>query len=245
MVELTQMEFTLGLVCIILSILYINLVVNLIYKSYIKRDINILYLAATQFFLSIPFLSMSIAFLFTFLTGNPRSEEIQLFLENPITFNCLLYWILLCSDILFKKNKKTVIVLAIIYVSIFESIFAFLFVSGNHSLIAARSDNISVMMGPFSLTIAMINMMIFFITSYKLFREARESESKEIRIKGVFILFGTVLYFVGVMATIVASLIKIPLFIYTTIIFFSFSIFGFYGGFIFPNWMKNLFLQEK
>ena len=86
---------------------------------------------------------------------------------------------------------------------------------------------------------SIINLTISLITLIIMYIDVKEASNPELRIKGGLFLLGMVIYFIGAIfqsltaLSIIAVLFFIPAIIFT------------YGGLIFPEWMKKIFLRDK
>jgi len=85
----------------------------------------------------------------------------------------------------------------------------------------------------------LLSILVFALTGIKFIREAIKEENPEIKLKTRLLLVGVVLLIVG------GVLFSITGIVILTLIIVLFSVVGFYGGLVFPKWIKKIFLKNK
>jgi hypothetical protein len=189
-----------------------------------------------------PWYSSSGAFLYYLFTQFEISDALYLFLGLffiPITITV---WVVAVSFLLNINKKKLLWVFYIILGALFEVFLLFSIFTNNTELLMTERPGIFDISYSIIVTIYLfINMLTFFIAGILFAKESLSSESKELKLKGKFLLLAFLIYLIGAILDGTLQLTAGSLII-TRILLMTSAIL-FYLGFFFPNFVKNLFIS--
>jgi hypothetical protein len=157
-----------------------------------------------------------------------------------------------------KEKHKTALGLIIIFSIIFEVTFFFLFFA-DINLIGEINPSIpfSADYGIFLTVIMLVSTIILLTTGLHFAQTSKKSETKEIRLKGKLLQAAFIMFSIASVLEKTARSIMIgivfqdptePLLLVMLAVVrvvLILSAFAFYGGFLLPRWMKELFLKEE
>ena len=194
----------------------------------------------------------------TLITQNPLPNEWYFIIGNAFLPIALISWIIAYTDMVARDSKKLEISLILIFSVVFEIIFFLLFFI-NIDLLGVINPLVpfSADFGPFLTIFFLATILIMLATGLNFAQQSIHSEKNEIRIKGkllraAFIIFtiATILEKTArsIMLGIVFDdpsdpILTLMLAVVRTLLIIS--AFAFYGGFLLPRWMKELFLKKE
>ncbi len=234
---MTQIEFINGIMAIIMVVIPFFIALKILSKYFQHEQRNLLYLAVAISFIGRPWFPMSISFISILLTGSGISPEMYFLLGYFVAFN-MFFWVLVFSELLFKKKQKLIMMLFVIYQVVIVTLFL-IFIYADLSLIGGINEPFYPQMGPIVRINTVVLLSILLITGIIFYRESKKSENPEIRLKGKLILLGILLFITGATFYTITHIGVITLIINIP------SLIIIYGGFLLPDWMKFFFLKDK
>jgi len=240
--ELTIIEilnFIFSLVGLIIAI-FIGLKVISKYFEYGRREyllIGLVFILLTE-----PWWPSTILFIYLIITGSYISLEIILLIGNiflPIT---TLLWLVAFNNLLNYKRKKEIYLIFIIH-GIFFEIFLIYFLLTDPSVVGEISGNVDVNYGIFVSLYHLTILSVALITGSIFAKVCLNSDNPETNLKGKLILLALCSFVVGSILDIFSATSIVLLTLARTILILA-SI-ALYGGFILPNWMRNIFLKNN
>ena len=156
-----------------------------------------------------------------------------------------------------KEKQKIAVVLILIFSIVFEGLFFYYFFM-DINLIGEINPlrPFSADLGYFLAILLLISFLILFVTGFSFARKSIKSENKEVRLKGKLLQFAFIAFTIAALLEKVARSILVgTVFPDPTILLLSvmlvivrvlliLSAIAFYGGFLLPRWMKEIFLQQ-
>ena len=210
----------------------------------------------TWIFLSLPWFPDSISFIRYLFFGTRLSDEWYFIIGNVFLPIALISWIIAYTDMINKDKQKLAVSIILIISIAFEIIFfTLLFIDVR--LIGTYTTLFSADLGILLIVFLFITMLIMLVTGLKFAAKSIRSEDKEVRLKGK-LLRGAFIVF-----TIAALLEKSARSILLGVVFqdptdplltvmlaivrvlLVLSAFAFYGGFLLPRWIKEIFTKKE
>ena len=228
-----------GLLAIIISF-YVS--IRILLRGYEVREKNLILVGITGIFTSEPWWASIINFVLIAFTGIELPDPVGHFIGIVFQPIGIFTWLFAVTNLLNVDKQKLVLALFGIYSIIFEMTFLIIF--AHDPPLSGTFFGIHSALIP---TGFMFTFLIIIVTTGMLFaRESLKAEDKEIITKGKLIAFAFVTY--AIAATIDGFMLMFDLFSLLApinrIILIS-SAFGFYGGFLLPDWMKKLLNKKK
>ncbi|MHA1931579.1 MAG: hypothetical protein ACW96X_03510 [Promethearchaeota archaeon] len=251
LVDILHGSFSLLYVIISFSI---GLIILLKYFKF-KNRLYIL-VGLTWIFLSSPWLPDSASFLRYLFFGTALSAEGYFIIGNVFLPIALITWIIAYTDMINREKQKLALSLVLILSIIFEVTFFILFFI-DIRLIGSYTTLFSADLGILLIVFQLITMLILLITGLQFAAKSISSGDKEVRLKGK-LLRGAFITF-----TIAALLEKSARSIMLGVVFqdptdplltimlaivrvlLVLSAFAFYGGFLLPRWIKEIFTKTE
>lgn len=235
--ELPPIEFFNGIVAIIINVFFFYIAISII-RNYIKyKDKRLLYTSIAIFFISFPWLPISISFISVLISSQALPFEIYFILGYGFTFG-ILFWLLAFTDMVYKGKKNLIVGIYLVYLIILTILFYVLLFT-NASLIGTISGTIMPSHGIFLRIRNLVRLIILVISGFLIWYRTKESPSVEVRFKSKMILAGVLLFAIGGIFFSLTNISALPL------IFFIPSLIGIYGGFALPDWMKRYLISEE
>jgi hypothetical protein len=236
----------------------ISLVIGFtIFSKYFKLKNRLFFLVGiTWIFLSFPWLPDSISFLMNLFVQIYLPDEWYFIIGNVFIPVALISWIIAYTDMINKKKQKLYLGLILIFSSIFEILF-FTLLFTDITLIGVMTTPFSADFGVFLTIFLLITTLIMLITGIIFTNQSIRSETKEIRLKGKFLRAAFIIFAITSLLEKTARSIMLgivfpdptnPLLLIMLAIvriFLVISAIAFYGGFLLPRWMKEIFLRDK
>ncbi len=183
----------------------------------------------------------SIGFIAAFFILNPFPLEVLVIIGNAFLPIGLFMWILVFTELVYKKHKKIIVYGIAAFGIIFDLIFFILLFTNKTAIYKISGELVST---PFNIYYAItfqifqiFFLVIFIITGILFARKSMQSSNDDVKLKGKLLLAAFLLYLIG---ALIAILETSPLVILISSIFLTISSIAFYGGFILPNWMKKI-----
>jgi hypothetical protein len=196
------------------------------------------------FFITEPWWPAASSFIVALFNGGVGlPPTIYFIIGNVFIPLAIFIWLIAFTDLMHigKKGKKIILIGAFIYGVIFEFLFFHLLLI-NPSYIGELNGPVDVEYSGFVMAYLFSIVGIIWITGVIFGKQSLKSENPEIKLRGKLIILAFSSFSIGAALDSAFPLNAVTLVI-ARLILFSSSI-EFWGGFILPNWMKNLFSIE-
>ncbi len=202
---------------------------------------------------SIPWVPDSVSFLMNVFVQQSLSVEWYFIIGNVFLPIALLTWLTAFTDMIYRKAQKKVLIITIILSILFEIIFFTLFFI-NIDLIGVINPKrpFTVEFDLFITIYLLLIILVMLITGVIFAQKSVKLENREVRLKGkllraAFITFTIAAILDSLLGTIFEDPTDPLLAIMVVIvrILLIFSALEFYGGFLLPKWMKELFMKKE
>lgn len=206
--------------------------------------------------LSTLWLPEAASFLMSLIIQRTLAIEWYFIIGNAFVPVALFCWIFAYTDMISHEKQKLALILVGIFSIVFEGLFFYYFFLDIDFIgVINPLRPFSADLGFFLTILLFITFVTLFITGFKFARKSSRSENKEVRLKGKLLLFAFVAFTIAALLekTIRSILLGIvftdPLLPILSImvvvvrgLLISSSI-AFYGGFLLPRWMKEIFMH--
>ena len=238
--ELQPIELINGIFSIIFVIISIIVGLRFIW-TYIKyKQKTLLLVGLTWIGLVSIWYSSSISVILILTTGEGISDQLYILIGNGLLPITSFIWMLAFTDLMYKEQRRIILILFGAYNAIFEVIFLY-YLFTNPSFLGEVISPVDATYGIF-MTAYQFSMLILIIITGTLFsRESIKSQNPEVRLKGKFLLLAFYSLVLGAVLEIFSH-ISISILILARLILILSSI-TCYIGFILPNWIKRLILK--
>jgi hypothetical protein len=250
---------TFSLVYVIISFT-IGLIILLKYFKF--RNRLYILVGLTWGFLSLIWLPDSVSFLRSlfFPQSGQLSEEMYFIIGNAFIPIALISWIIAYTDMINKDKQKLAVYLIVILSIVFEiAFFTLFFIDINLRLIwiGTYTTLFSADLGILLIAFMFITMLIILTTGLKFAAKSIRSEDKDVRLKGKLLRGAFILFTIAALLEKSARSIMIgpvftnpndPLLTVMLVIvrvLLVLSAFAFYGGFLLPRWIKEIFTKKE
>ena len=230
----------------IFSIIFvaISLLVGIIiFSKYLQYKEKIyLFVGVTWILISEPWWPSALSFIIAINNKVGLSENLYFLIGNifiPIT---IIIWLIAFTEFLYTEKRKLILMIFTLYGIVFEILF-FVFLSIDPDLIGELNPPVDVNYKSFIMISLISFLLIVVITGFMFANLSLKSDDPEVKLKGKLLIFAFISFSVG--ALLDSSIpLSAPLIIITRLILIL-SALAWYGGFILPKWMRNIFLKNR
>ena len=235
----------------------ISFVIGVIIISKYGKQKNRLYLLVgfCWLMLSTLWLPEAGSFLMSLFIQQTLATEWYLIIGNVFVPVALICWVIAYTDMINKQKQKLATVLIVIFSVVFEWLFFYHFFL-DINLIGEINPlrPFSADLGYFLTILLSISFLILLLTGFKFAKKSTKSENKEVRLKGKLLLFAFIAFTIaGMLEKVARSILIGTIFDDPTIPLLSVmlvvvrlllisSAIAFYGGFLLPRWMSQIFM---
>ena len=206
--------------------------------------------------LSTLWLPEAASFLMSLFIQKTLTIEWYFIIGNAFVPIALICWIFAYTDMTGHKKQKLALSLVVIFSFVFEGLFFYyFFLDINLIGVINPIRPFSADLGIFLTILLFITFVTLFITGFKFARKSTRSENKEVRLKGKLLLYAFIAFTIAallektvrsiligiVFADPLLPILSIMLVVVRSLLISS-SI-AFYGGFLLPRWMKEIFMH--
>jgi len=165
----------------------------------------------------------------------------------------LLTWLTAFTDMIHRKAQKKVIIITIILSILFEILFFILFFIDIDLIGVINPDRpFTVDFGIFITIYLLIVILIMVVTGVQFAQKSVKVENREVRLKGKLLRAAFITFTVAaVLDSLLGAIFEDPtdpllsIMVVIVRILLIFSAFEFYGGFLLPKWMKEIFMKHE
>ena len=244
----------------VLSLIYvlISFIIGVTISSKYGKFKNRLYILVGLCWLSLStlWLPEAVSFIMSLSIQQTLAIEWYLIMGNIFFPVAIICWIFAYMDMINRKKEKLALVLVILYAIVFEGLFFYHLSLGTEYIgVINPLRPFSADLGIFLTVLLLIGFLSLFITGIKFSRKSVKSENKEVRIKGKLLLFAFIAFTIAAllektMRSILLGLVftdpLLPILSIMVVVvrglLISSSV-AFYGGFLLPRWMKEIFIH--
>ncbi|MFX0076030.1 MAG: hypothetical protein ACFE96_11345 [Candidatus Hermodarchaeota archaeon] len=243
-----------------LSLIYvlISFIIGVIIVSKYGKFKNRLYILVGFCWLSLStlWLPEAVSFLMSIFINQTLVVEIHLIIGNIFFPVAIICWIFAYIDMINKQKEKLALSLVIIYGIVFEGLFFYYFNLGPENIgVIDPARPFSADLGIFLTVLLLIGFLSLFITGIKFSRKSVKSDNKEVSLKGKLLQFAFVAFTIAaLLEKTMRSILIGTVFPDPTILLLSVmlvvvrvllisSAIAFYGGFLLPRWMREIFFH--
>ncbi|MBY8987207.1 MAG: hypothetical protein KGD61_02045 [Candidatus Lokiarchaeota archaeon] len=206
--------------------------------------------------LSTLWLPEAVSFLMSLIIQQTLNREWYFIIGNVFFPVALICWVIAYTDMINAEKQKLAVLFIVIFSVVFEGLFFYYFFLDINIIGAINPLRpFSADFGIFLTILLLIGFGILFISGFKFARKSVKSENKEVRLKGKLLQFAFITFTIAALLEKTARSILIgtifpdpttPLLsvmlVVVRILLISSSI-AFYGGFLLPRWMREIFMQ--
>jgi len=200
-----------------------------------------------------PWMPDSISFLMNLFIGESLPVEWYFIIGNCFIPIALITWLLAYTDMIRKKAQKKVIIITILLSIIFEiAFFTLFFIDINLIGEINPVRPFTVNFGIFITIYLMLVILIMLITGVIFAQKSVKSEDREIRLKGKLLRAAFISFTVAaILDSLLGAIFEDPtdpllsIMVVAVRILLIFSALEFYGGFLLPRWMKEIFIKSE
>jgi hypothetical protein len=199
-----------------------------------------------------PWMPDSISFLMNLIVGYSLPTPLYLIIGNCFIPIALLTWLIAYTDMIKKKAQKKVITITVILSILFElAFFAFFFIDITLIGVINPIRPFTVEFGLFITVYLMLVIIVMVVTGVIFAQKSVKSTDREIRLKGkllraAFITFTIAAIFDSLLGAIFPDptdpLLSVMVVVIRVLLILS--ALEFYGGFLLPRWMKEIFIRK-
>ncbi len=194
----------------------------------------------------------------TLIIKEPLPNELYFIIGNAFIPIALISWIIAYTEMVARDSRKLAITLILIFSAVFEIIFfSLLFIDINLLGVINPLVPFSADFGLFLTIFLLATILIVLATGLKFAQQSIHSEQDEIRLKGKLLQAAFIIFTIATILEKTARsillgvvfddpsdpILTLMLAIVRTLLIIS--AFAFYGGFLLPRWIKELFLKEE
>lgn len=223
--------------------LFIGILILLKYIKYKERIFLIV--SFVWILIGSPWWPSSLSFLIALNNNVGLPLESYFTLGNVFVPVAVALWLVAFTEFLYTEKRKLILLIFVIYGSIFEIIF-FILLLIDPNLIGNLNPPVDVSFKSFIMVYLLSFLLIFVISGLLFARLSLKSEDPEVRFKGKMLVGAYIAFLIGsVLDSVLDSSVPISGFIiiFTRLILIL-SAFFWYAGFFLPRWIKKLFLKK-
>ncbi len=200
-----------------------------------------------------PWMPDSISFLMNLIAGESLPVEWYFIIGNCFIPIALLTWLIAYTDMIRKHAQNKVIIITILLSIVFEIIFFTLFFI-DIELIGVINPirPFTVDFGIFITIYLMIVILVMLITGIIFAQKSVKSDNREVRLKGKLLRAAFITFTIAaILDSMLGAIFEDPTDPFLSImvvlvrILLIISALEFYGGFLLPRWMKEIFIKNE
>lgn len=241
--QLTNFEFFYGFLtflAVIISLL-LGIIIMLKYRKF--KKVEFILVGLTWIFVVSPYWSDAINFITITFFEYQISSELYYFIANIFIAPIHVVWILALSKLMFRKRKKTLLIIFTTEAIIYEAYFFFSYFT-DPSQIGTQMSAFVVEWAIWIQIYLLMSIVLLLLTGFIFSRKSLKSDSKELKIKGWFLIFAFILFTIGTVIDVIAADAPTELTIFLARTFVILSSIFFYIGFTLPRFIKELFIKS-
>lgn len=199
-----------------------------------------------------PWFPDSLSFVMNLFFHESLAIEWYFIIGNVTMPVALLVWLIAYTDMINKKKQKLTVILAVLFGIIFETFFFYLLITDIDQIgIISSSRPFTVEFGIFVSMFLMFVILIMFITGMIFAHKSVNSEDRNVRLKGKLLRAAFITFTIAaILDSLLGTIFENPtdpllaIMVVITRILLIISALEFYGGFILPSWMHDIFTKK-
>ena len=237
--ELTLVQFLTGLFSLILAV--ISIYVGLYIASRYRKVNNkiLLYFGIGWIGFMNGFWPSAINFILVITTGTAMSLVPYSIIGLAFLPWWLIVWMIGITELLYKEKQKPIMIFTLIFAIIYDSVLFFYVFTGDHSKIGALQGPVDVKYTGLVALMLLSLLIIVVVTGILLAINSLKSDTKETKLRGIFILYTFLSWIIAAIYDGMFDLNVITLII-VRIVLITCSISA-YIGFLMPKFVKRIF----
>lgn len=243
LVDFLQGSFS--LIFVIISII-IGLSILLKYQEFKSRIY--IFVGLSWIGLANPWIPDSINFIMLLFLNQSLPASLYFIIGNVFLPFFLLCWLMAFSELLYKEKQLIIVGSFFILSLLFEIVF-FIMLLTNIEAIGILRRPFLVEFGPLITIYLIVFVIVLLVTGTLFARRSLRSDNEEVKLKGKLLLAAFLSFSTGaILDSIIGGILEytdplLPILVVIVRIILISSAIEFYGGFILPKWLKNLFLK--
>ena len=233
----------------------ISLIIGLtIFSKYFEHKNRLFILVGLSWIgISIPWVPDSTSFLMNLFVQRFLPVGWYFIIGNVFLPLALLTWLIAYTDMIKRKAKKKVVIITVLLSILFEIVFFTLFLIDLDLIgVINPSRPFTVDFGIFITVYFLLIILVMVVTGVIFAQKSVKSEDREVRVKGkllraAFITFAVAAILDSLLGTIFEDPTDPLLAVMVVVvrILLIFSAIEFYGGFLLPKWMVQIFIKSE
>ena len=209
--------------------------------------------------LSTLWLPEAVSFLMSLFIQQTLAVDWYFIIGNAFVPVALFCWIFAYTDMINHQKQKQALALIVVFIIAFEGVFFYqFFLDINLIGVINPLRPFSADLGYYLTILLFISFLILFVTGFRFARRSVRSENKEVRLKGKLLEFAFIAFTIAALLEKTARSLLIGtvfdesnptimlllsvMLVVVRVLLIASSI-AFYGGFLLPRWIKEIFTQ--
>jgi hypothetical protein len=200
-----------------------------------------------------PWMPDSISFLMNLFIQQSLDIRWYFIIGNCFIPIALLTWLIAFTDMIYKKAQKKVIIITVILSILFEILFFTMFFTDLDLIgIINPIRPFTVEFGIFITIYLLIVIVVMLITGIIFAQKSIKLEDREVKLKGKLLRAAFITFTIAaVLDSMLGMIFEDPadlllaILVVVVRILLIFSALEFYGGFLLPHWMKEIFMKKE
>ena len=238
---LNAIEFMNGLFSLIFVSISILIGIRIAQKYWKNKERIYMLVGISWMGMATPWFPSSFSFLAFLITGKGLILELKLFIAVFFLPFTILLWLTAFTDLLYKKKQKTILIIFTIIGAVFDS-FLLYFLFTEPSFIGKDVGPIDEDYGLFVNFYLTALLIVVIITGTLFARASLKLNTAEMKLRGKLLFIAFYSFVIGAILDMLSPLSVIIL-ILARLILISSAI-EFYGGFVLPEWLKNILIKK-
>ena len=199
-----------------------------------------------------PWIPDSVSFLMNLIIQQSLPVELYFIIGNVFLPIALLTWLTAFTDMLYRDAQKKILIITIILSIIFEIIFfALFFIDIDLIGVINPSRHFKVEFDLFITIYLLLVILVMVITGVIFAQKSVKQEEREVSLKGKLLRAAFITFTVAaILDSLLGSIFEDPtdpllaILVVVVRILLILSALEFYGGFLLPKWMKEIFMKK-
>ncbi len=233
---LTTEMIIFGIFNLLLVLVFTIVAINIMLKYWKAKDKTFLLTGIAWFGISEPWWPATISFLIALFTGKGLPIQTYLIINAAFLPIFLTLWLWVMSDLM-GVEKKAILIIIHLLISIILELLFFYFLFTNVSMLGTTVSPVDIDFGPIAQVFLAYILVVFLITGFFFAIKTLKIDDPQPKLRGKFLLIAFLLFLTGAI---------LELIIYSIInkIFVLFSAIVFYIAFVMPEKIKKIFLKK-
>ena len=206
------------------------------------KRVELILVGITWILLASPYWSDAIQFIIVMVSNTELNPPIYFFLANAFIAPIHITWVYAFTNLLFKKQKKILLVFFGSEAIIFEIAFLIIFFL-DPNLIGTPQSYFVVEWALWVQIYLLFSIILFLITGFLFARASLKSENPELKLKGKFLILAFITFTIGTIIDVVGAESPTEITIFLARTFVIISSISFFIGYTLPKFIKDRFIK--